>query len=60
MNFGIQIAEYGKIVDYTAANPIWNEIKKENFKTWQEYKNSWQQVYNQLHSDFRKAAPLEQ
>lgn len=59
INFGIQIAQFGKINDYSAANPWWNKIVEQNFKTWQEYKESWQNTYNNLHSAFRSMAPLE-
>lgn len=59
VNFGIQIAQFGKVENYAAANQWWQRIDSQNFKTWQEYKDTWQKTYNSLHSEFRSLAPLE-
>lgn len=49
--FGIQIAESGRIFDYSCANSFWNEI--EQMKTWDEMKEKFQPIYNKLKSEFK-------
>lgn len=57
LDFGIQIAKFGSIKNYTSSKDTWEKIKKQNFKTWNEYKENWQNFYNNLRSEFRLAAP---
>lgn len=65
--FGIQIAEYGRITDYSAANGIWRSIDdfyKEFLETglkpeWLYFKDRFQPKYNALRTQFRIAAPLK-
>jgi len=59
LNFGLQLAQSGKIVSYSAANRYWNTISEQNFQRWQPYKDHWQSEYNRLKSEFRKACPME-
>lgn len=54
---GIQIAEYGKIVDYGCANHYLKSVMAmEDWETIQEY---FQPLYNRLKTKFRLLAPLE-
>lgn len=55
--FGIQIAIYGKIIDYKVANYFWKEIIENNNKDWNYFKEKFQPIYNQLSSEFKKVAP---
>ena len=59
LSFGIQIANFGKIVDYQAANDYWYKIMDQNYFCWEDYKKHWQSEYNRLKSEFKRLAPLE-
>lgn len=59
LDFGIQIADEGRISNYSSFNHAWDLIKDQNFETWKEYKDAWQGVYNSLRSSFRILAPKE-
>ena len=54
--FGIQIAETGKIYDFSCANFIWDKIKK-NHWTWPELDKEFRPLLNQTLSQFRKLVP---
>eukprot|EP01119_Soliformovum_irregulare_P009935 TRINITY_DN2395_c0_g1_i2.p1 TRINITY_DN2395_c0_g1~~TRINITY_DN2395_c0_g1_i2.p1 ORF type:complete len:116 (+),score=29.97 TRINITY_DN2395_c0_g1_i2:429-776(+) len=56
--FGIQIAQTGRIEDYSAANELWKEIKNVPSDDWAEFHARYKKVWNQLKTEFRKAAPL--
>jgi len=53
--FGIQLAKYHKIVDWSVANDIFDRL---NSKTWneQELKNEFQEYRNKLLTEFRLLA----
>ncbi|MGW8181205.1 MAG: hypothetical protein ACWGQW_20945, partial [bacterium] len=59
LEFGTQIAMRGRIVDYSAANLVWEKIQEQGFETWQEYKDYWQPIYNNARTAFRLLAPKE-
>ena len=54
--FGIQLAKYNKIVDYTEANFIWLEIKDMDLD-WNIWKEKYHSYRNKLLSEFRILAP---
>lgn len=54
--FGRQIVVYGKIIDYSACNSIWEEISKETNTDWEYYHKKYKPIYNQYHSNFVKVA----
>lgn len=56
LQFGIQIAAHGKIIDYGSANDIYNEIFKEDSVDWNDYFERWKKEYNKLSTDFRLVA----
>ncbi|MDF2534014.1 MAG: hypothetical protein K0R18_171 [Bacillales bacterium] len=58
--FGIQIAKYGKIVDYSEANEFWNIIIQNEINDWTFYKKTFQPISNMIMTEFRKLAPLEE
>jgi hypothetical protein len=57
LSFGIQIAKYGKIIDYKEANNYWYEIINNQSKDWEHYKEKYQQTFNKLKSEFKMVAP---
>jgi len=57
IDFGIQVAKNGKIIDYSSSNNIWNEIKDDGIDDWNFYKEKYQDVFNSRMTDFRKLAP---
>lgn len=57
--FGMQIASYGRIINYAAANRFWYKIKENKSERWEDYKAEWQPLYNRLSSTFRILAPKE-
>lgn len=59
--FGIQIAKYGKIVDYSEANSLWfSEFKPmlTERPSWSEIKSVYQPRHNALMTSFRVRAEL--
>ncbi len=55
--FGIQIAEFGEIVNYSAANYLYDAIVKNNSKDPEYYKEKFLKPHNALMTEFRKLAP---
>lgn len=53
--FGIQILNFGRIVNYQEANTFYNEIVNNYSNNWEEYKTKYQPVYNSLKTKFRLA-----
>jgi len=58
LDFGCQIAEHGKIVDYSSANHIWERIKDME-PNWYLWYDTFKKEYNALDSKFKKLAPKE-
>lgn len=55
--FGIQIAQHGKVVDFSAANHIWDELKHlPEDTTWDELNAKYKARHNELMTEFRKHA----
>lgn len=57
LTFAIQIAETGRINDYSAANHYWFEIVGNPQYEWSPYEEKYKSIYNELATKFRKAAP---
>ncbi len=57
IDFGLQIANNGKIVDYASCNQLWKEIFGNPSEDWEDYKSKYQAVYNAKMTEFRKVAP---
>lgn len=57
--FAKQIAQFGKIVDYSEANNYWDEIYNDtpSENQWEYYKEKYQPRLNSLRSEFVKLAP---
>ena len=54
--FATQIAEHGRIIDFTCANFIWDKIKKQ-YWTWPELDKEFRPILNETLSKFRISAP---
>jgi len=64
LNFGIQIAEHGKIIDYGAMNYVlWDLFKlSEQYQTvelWEVINTKYKSVFNQLSSLFKQLCPKD-
>lgn len=57
LDFGKQIAEHGKIVDYSSCNHFWDEIYKMNSSNWEEYKDKYKPLLNTMRTEFVKLCP---
>ena len=55
LEFGIQIAQTGKIFDFTQSNHYWEEISK--ISDWAELNRIYKPIYNKLHTEFKLACP---
>lgn len=55
--FGIQLAEYGEIINYSIGNHYWPQIRDCGHDDWPYYKEEYQPIFNSLMSDFRRVAP---
>lgn len=55
--FGKQLAEQGKLTDFTVANKHWTDIMNSPETEWKSYKKTYQPIYNEIKSAFKKAAP---
>lgn len=53
VDFGIQIAQFGRIVDFSSSNYIWYEIIQKQW-TFEELDNQFRDLLNQKMSQFRK------
>ena len=51
MVFGIQIAKYGKIVNYQEANQYWTMIYAMKDSPWEVYKQTFKPIINQIRSE---------
>lgn len=58
-DFGYQLAETGKINDFSSSNFIWDEIKTIDSNDWKLFKEKYQSLYNEYKSKFKILAPLE-
>lgn len=55
--FGIQIAETGKIYDFSQANKYWLDIVHEKCYSWKPLQEKYKPIKNELLTKFRKIAP---
>ena len=57
MLFGIQIAKYGRIEDYTEANKYWKMIYTMQDSPWQIYKETFKPIINTIRSELVVLCP---
>ena len=57
IDFGTQIATYGKIINYSACNELWEDIYTDPNESWAYYKNKYQELFNNKMLQFRLLAP---
>ena len=55
--FGIQLAKFGKIIDFTAANHLYADIVLLDNNDEQYYKDNYLKLHNELMTEFRQLAP---
>lgn len=58
LNFGIQIAKYGKITSYSSANVFYDMIFDIG-SDWDKLHYQFKPIFNMLKTHFKKVAPLE-
>lgn len=58
LDFGIQIAEYGEIIDYASSNEYFYDIM-EIGDDWDTLHKKYKPIYNSLKSKLRKLCPLD-
>jgi Nucleotidyltransferase domain len=57
--FGIELAQTGRLTEFSAANAYWEEIWAAQETDWARLQTRWQPVHNVLSSEFRRFAPKE-
>lgn len=58
LDYGIQIAVNGKIIDFSSSNSIWEEINNKKW-AWDELDKEFRERFRNLQTEFRKVAPKE-
>lgn len=58
VDFGIQIARHGKIVDYSSMNYIWNQLNGKTW-TWEELDKTFREIRNTNNTLFRNLTTKE-
>ena len=53
IDFGIQILEHGKIVNYGSMNHLYSEIVFSQETNWEYFKNQYKPMYNAIKTKFR-------
>lgn len=57
IDFGKQIANHGKIVDFSSVNNLWFEILNNPSEIWKDYFDAYKIKHNQSLTEFRELAP---
>lgn len=57
LDFGKQIAKYGRIIDYGSMNYLWDIIYKMETDKWEDYKKRFKPLLNTMRSEFVKLCP---
>lgn len=57
IDFGTQIANLGKITNYSSCNNLWEDIYTDPSEQWDTYKDKYQELFNARMTEFRKFAP---
>lgn len=53
IDFGIQILEYGRIVNYDSMNHLYDDIVLSDSTDWEYFKLKYKPIYNKLKTQFR-------
>lgn len=59
LDFGIQIAEHGKILNFASCNDLFFEIMSIESDDWTIYRQRFEPIAKKLKSHFKKVAPLD-
>lgn len=57
LDYGKQIAEFGRIVDYKSSNYLWDIIYNMKTTKWEDYKDRFKPLINKKRSEFVKLCP---
>lgn len=52
--YGIQVAKYGKIINFEESNYLFDEIFNDESNDWKYFKNKYQMQLNNMRTEFRK------
>jgi predicted nucleotidyltransferase len=55
LKFGMQIVEFGKIVDFSMTNNIWSQLSECNDIEWREYQDKWMPVRKGFIREFKRS-----
>lgn len=58
IDVGIQIAEYGKIIDYSSSNDLLKKIMEIDSNDWSVFQKNFQHIFNERKSKFKILAPI--
>jgi len=58
LDFGIQIAEHGKIINFASCNDLFFEIMSIESDDWTLFRERFEPIAKKLKSQFKKVAPL--
>lgn len=56
-DFGCQIAQYGRIVDFSSCDELWTKIYNDESTDYFHYQKLYKPMYNKYHSKFVTLAP---
>lgn len=59
-DFGLQIAQHGKIVNYSSSNDLWFDIITDPKEDWDHFDKKFKELLNNKMSEFRKFAPKKE
>lgn len=59
LTFGIQVAKYNRIVDFTSANYLYDEIVNCECNDWSYYKDKYKKLHNEKSSEFKLLTPMK-
>lgn len=60
VEFGIQLAKYNRIENYQQANLYFETIMSNPSVAWTDYQQTYQPIYNQLKTEFKKVCPKKE
>ncbi len=57
LDFGKQVADNGKIIDFGSVNHLYDDVM--SLESWEEVEQKYKTVYNAFATEFKKSAPKE-
>lgn len=56
LKFGLQIMEFGRILDFSEANDIWEKLNNCEYLEWYEYQDVWLPIRKEIITKFKRSA----